>query len=752
MKKLLYLSLILLFTANLMYSQNYKYSVKVYNNKGKPFQGVKIWFVNKTTGEQIVKYTTNHGNANFELNTPGVWALNLIGMHDTRIIKIEEGTIGEGSQTITYDLESILAEQEFKRKRAISTFTYEDQSNLKNKKPSKEQTLVTVYVKGDNGELYEDIPISLVSVEDNIIYTSKTDKSSTAKFLVPNNQMYGIDVENAINFDFTMNFENYTAGSVKLSFKPTDIIEHIENDTITQEMTPEIEATSTRTFVKLRITSDGYNFYKNESVYLSQVNSNMVYKGITDANGEVTFLIPNGNRYMINFEFQHNVDVINLSQSHGRRSMRKQIIYTPLPELEHPEDFIPKPNELFLPGLNSMNNPKEEGVTVRWGNENFNQNTNEAILQTDFFLKGNQKQNTKRSNIAFVIDKSGSMCGENMIEALKHSMIEYVKKLPTQDKITIITFESTAYLESEMKQVAGNTMLIPIIGDIEAGGGTDIYEGIVLGYSELEKHYDKERNNILILFSDGYGSHPIDSVVDFSRSYNEKGIQIAAVGVGEDYNQDLLKQLTEHNGNLFNHVGNGEEISKIFTNELMGLLTPIGTDVKIEIIYNENIKLKKVFDTKTNITQNVATIDIASIYDGFAFSMMASFDIKNPELAVKNNPVKVKISYNDLANKKVEIVKNAELNYDNNNETYKIVIHEELKNSYSIVLMNEAIKEMAEIFEENPKKAKEVLSKSKKTIDEISPDFGIPYVANLYDKIKIYSKAVDNYIKNQKKE
>ncbi|MBN2894215.1 MAG: VWA domain-containing protein [Bacteroidales bacterium] len=736
-------------------AQEYKYSVKIYNTKGQAYPGVKVWFDNKTTGEQIVKNTNNKGEAVFMLNSEGVWALNLIGMHDTQIIRLKLGVQGEGSQVITYDLETILAEQEFRRKRTLTTFTIEDQSSLKiESNIPKYMAVITVILKGDKGELYKDIPVSLVSVTDKKIYESKTDKSSKVKFLVPNNQKYAVDVEEAINYSFTMDLGNYTNSTIELGFKPTNIVEHIINDTINQEITPEIEATSTRSFITIRIAGGSNGFFAGESVYLSQVNSTIVYKGITDENGDVSFLLPNGNRYMINFEFQHNVDVIDLNESHGRRTIRRQIIYTPIPELEHPEQFIPTPQELFLVNLNSLksNETYDEGIQLKWGNENVTPNAKEAVLQLNISVKDDGTQNTKRSNIAFVIDKSGSMCGENMIDALKQSLIEYVKRLPQQDKISIITFESEAFLESEMGYVAGNEMLIPIISDITAGGGTDIYKGLVLGYYELEKKYDNNRNNMLILFSDGYGIHPIDSVVEMSRSYNQKGIQIAVVGVGEDYNQSLLSELTAENGNLFNHVGTGEEISTVFTEQLMGLLTPVGSDAKIEIFYNDIITLNTIYGaTVSSNLKNVATIKIGNIYDGFTQVLMVKFNLNNISENIENKPVKIRFSYLDRNNQLVEIVSDAFLKWNNSQNSYQLVINDEMKNKYAIVLMNKAIYEMAVLFEnENVAEAKQELVKCKEQIDDLSPDMGDINVIRLYDKLNLYINAINNYIKNQK--
>jgi len=757
MKKTILLSILFLFISILAYSQEYSYSVRVLNNQGRAYSGVKIWFENKTTGEQIVKYTDNQGKTDFELTTEGLWSLNLIGMHDEKVFNLEEGVSGSGSKTITYDLETILATQEILRQRALTAFSTENINFIKKfGKQEKDKAHITVFLESKDGELYKDIPVSLVSVKDKKIYSSKTGKDSKARFVVPNNQRYAIDVEDAINYSFTSDLGSFTQSEISLGFKPTNIVEHVKNDTITQEMTPEIVATSTRTLITLRIAGGENGYYKNEEVFLSTVNSQKVYKGKTDENGEVSFLIPNGNKYMINFQYQFNVDVINLSKTHGQRTMRKQITYTPVPMLAYPEEFIPSPYELFLVDINALylsetkESLSETDLVLEWGNENVNSTAEEAVLQLSIFVEDQKidKEKVKPVNIALVIDKSGSMCGENMIEALKESMIKYVKALNPKDNIALVTFNSKAFLETEMKNASTNPMLIPLISDIEANGGTNIYAGMCMGYDELEKNYSPDKNNMLILLTDGYGSMPIDTVVNKSKQYRDKGISLTAVGVGEDYNAALLTLLTQENGTLLQHAGKSEDIYKVFGEQLSSSVYPIGTDAKIEIVYNNKISLKTIMGLEASENKNnIATIEIGNVFARKQQIALVKFTLQNIDKNIKNSPVIVRFSYKDIDNKIVKIEKEAHLVWQPESNKYELIVDNYQKKLYAIATMNRGIKLMADAFAaQKPLEARKILEDCKKDVDAISPDFSDKMVLDLYTKLNLYIQAINNFI------
>lgn len=757
MKKHILLTAILAIITTALFAQDYTYKVTVLNNQGRPYSGVKIWFQNKISKEQIVEYTNKNGKAEFHITTEGVWAMSLVGMHDTKIVKLVAGQTGSGSQLITYDLETIMAEQAFKRKRALTDFETEEQNFKKFGRTKEGMAQITVELKNEGGTA-KGIPVALVSVKDKKIYKTKTGKDSKARFFVPNGQRYAIDVEGAINFSFTSDLQTFTESSSRLTFVPTNIVEHNNNDTITQEIKPEHEATSTRTFVTLKIFDGMGGHYQNEPVFLKTANSNIVYKGETDENGEVSFLIPNGNNYLINFKNQSLVDAIALRDTHGQRTIRKGVTYNFRQKMQNFQSEIPTADELFLVDINSIflkdnkEKPAKTDLKLTWGNSKVNSNSLEAVLLINLEIDSKPSANTKPANIAFVIDKSGSMYGENRIDALKESMIKYVSELSPKDKVSLITFESEAYLETDLQNAKNNKMLIPLISDIQAGGGTNIYNGMCMGYEQLEKNYSTNRNNILILLTDGYGSMPIDTVVQKSKEYNQKGISLTAIGVGEDYNHALLTLLTQESGTLLQHAGKSEDIYTVFSGELKNAIYPVGTDAKIEIEYNEKIVLSNIFGMAiTNKANNLATINVGNVFAGKKQIALIKFNLKGIDKKIGKMPVKVNFSYKDNDKNLVEIKKEARLEWSEETGKYELIVNNYQKKLYAIATMNQGIKLMTDQFYAGePEKALKTIKQCKKDVEELAPDFNDAEVKELFSNLTVFIEIIENYIKENK--
>ena len=93
----------------------------------------------------------------------------------------------------------------------------------------------------------------------------------------------------------------------------------------------------------------------HEAVYLDQLSSNKVFFGRTDELGNVRFLLPKGEKYMLHFDYQPDVDVIEFTNIKGIGEARSDIYYKPDPKLQYPERYIPDPESLFLEEFQKKN-------------------------------------------------------------------------------------------------------------------------------------------------------------------------------------------------------------------------------------------------------------------------------------------------------------------------------------------------------------------------------------------------------------
>lgn len=740
---------------------SFTYNVKVVNRQGNPAKDVKIWLVEKHTGEKIIQRTNSAGQINFNI-PPGDWSMNLLGLRNYKEIEVEDGQSGRGSVMFSYDYASIKKEQALMKMRPATIFETIDQSKKKINGPIRGYCVIHVDLFDKTRTPLNKIPVQLVSTKHAKIFTSVTGKKGRATLLVPIGGMYALDVDGIMNYSFTRDIVREGVVTMTQKYEPTSIVETNTNDTIVQQITPDIEATSARSFISLEIGEQGQGVAANENVYLTQLSTGTVYKSRTDENGMVTFLLPNGDQYMLHFEYEKDIDVINLKSVKSRCTINARFLYRPDPKLQYPEQFVPTPQELFTAGFESFVTkqlPKPEGkkvgVFLSWGNKGVNAKSTAAVLEVGVAVtdENPERYNDSDINVAFVVDRSGSMAGYDRIESLKISMEEFIGNLSNNDNIAIVSFESDPYLDYSMQRKGTGATAKQRIAEIEAGGGTNIYKAMVMGYEELLKHNTAERASHLILLTDGYGMTEPAEVVAMSKSYNQQGLGLSAIGVGEDYNSALLTLLTVDQGNLLEHVGEAEGISAAFNNQLSNLLFPVAKDAKLEIVYNDKIVFKKLYglDEKSNVAGK-ATFDLNDLYSGYNKVALAKFSLEKADKSIEKKPIVVRLTYTDLeTKKKVTVSEKAFLVWDPSLQKIDLVVEQEMKKLYAVAIMNQSMKVMAEAFvAKDYEKAKHAVDRAIAQVKEVYPKAEDEDVDKLVAQMVNYTKALTQCIKNDK--
>ncbi|MBN1337812.1 MAG: VWA domain-containing protein [Bacteroidales bacterium] len=332
-------------------------------------------------------------------------------------------------------------------------------------------------------------------------------------------------------------------------------------------------------------------------------------------------------------------------------------------------------------------------------------------------------------------------------------MVKFIGKLKPFDKVSLVTFNTAAFVDFPLKELGDATEMIRFIREIEPGGGTNIYNGMVLGYEELLKNYEEKKVNRLILLTDGYGETEPKTVVEKSREYNAKGIGISAIGVGYDYNSALLQLLTLETGGLMEHAGLSGDIYEAFEKQLSELIFPVAREAKLTLKYNHKIRFKRLFGFPLRSDKNnIATFDIGSLFMGQNRIALAQFDLENPTREIEEMPVIIELSYFDLAEEKyVSYTQEARLSWTDEDPKLDLFVEQETKKLYAIAILNQSMKVMADAFaEENIPKAKNALERAFEQISELYPNAKDEDVDKLVAQMANYSVALDNFERKKK--
>lgn len=724
--------------------------VQVKDSKQKAMSGAIIALVETAGGQRIEKTADGMGKATFVITEGKFWKLFVNNYDMDREIEVPEAGRSNRNMSLTYNPE--LADRHANQSFDRTGFVWTPQTYTGNEAPLAGKAMLRVKVTTRAGQPQKGITVRLLNASTKTGFTAITGTNGMANFMADMGKSYDIDVAEVLNISYVdvKNKPNLVLTST-VQYDAPKINETRYGDTIVQRILKE-EAASGRAFYVLKITRYGEGIAPDETVYLQEIHGKDVYVGYTDAQGEVKFLLPIGKKYMVHFNFEKDVDVIDLSKVFGYVNGGMELTYRPNPKLENPELFIPKKEELFLVEFEQFlqkqypapTKPEKVGIFLRWGNA-FNAQSTEALLEIGYTAKGEGMEIP--GNYSFVLDRSGSMSGYYRIEMLKKSLIDLVKILSPNDYVSVIAYDDEMEIVFSHQKLGNNKQaLIAAIEKIESRGGTNMLESMKKGYEFVMSKYAKNQNNRVILLTDGYDSNEPEVLEKAQEPYNDK-IVCTSVGVGEGYNYALLKILAEKGRGVLHHVADSADFMEVFLKRITKELHPVAYDVKLEVSFNDKLICEHLYG-KTPLpgSTNPLKYRVPNLYDGANQVALALFTLKKADPSIQNEPIIVRIRYKEKLDGP-ELVAEEKIfpEWQEGTGKLKIAVEKEQKKLYAIAEINRALKVMSDAYEAGDNaKAEKVLIETMDRMRELYPLADDKDIKALMDSMDGYLVAFKN--------
>lgn len=172
-------------------------------------------------------------------------------------------------------------------------------------------------------------------------------------------------------------------------------------------------------------------------------------------------------------------------------------------------------------------------------------------------------------NLCLTIDRSSSMRGERLYQ-VKEAARHLVNELGPEDAFALVAFNDWAEVIVPAGKGAERNALHNAINNIEARGGTEMAQGLSLGLQEIERPKMQGLTR-LILLTDGRTYGDEHACIELARRAQRKGVGLTALGVGTEWNEDLLETMTAGENSRTQYITSVGEIVPVFEAELRRL-------------------------------------------------------------------------------------------------------------------------------------------------------------------------------------
>ncbi|HUH03243.1 MAG TPA: VWA domain-containing protein [Kofleriaceae bacterium] len=203
-------------------------------------------------------------------------------------------------------------------------------------------------------------------------------------------------------------------------------------------------------------------------------------------------------------------------------------------------------------------------------------------------------------NLVVVVDTSGSMAEDDRIGFVRAGLHLLIDELQPGDRLGLVEYNTDARILAPLGDPDRET-LHALASALRAQGGTNFYGGLETGLGMVADAFDLERQNRVVLLSDGQptaGITDLGSIIAMAEGYISDGIGLTTVGVGQSFNVELMRGLAERGAGNFYYLEDADAVEEVFTDELDYFVSPIALEVDIEMIAGDAYSIGEVVGTK----------------------------------------------------------------------------------------------------------------------------------------------------------
>lgn len=253
-------------------------------------------------------------------------------------------------------------------------------------------------------------------------------------------------------------------------------------------------------------------------------------------------------------------------------------------------------------------------------------------------------------DLAVVLDASGSMSARGKFDYAKRAAKLLVGLMEPTDTYTLITFEDDATAVVPATRVHDPAVIQRAIDGIYEGGGTNLYAGLDRATKELENTRNEGAVRRMVVLSDGHANVGITdptALTGYAARLAASGITVSTVGLGLDYNEDLLAQMSDLGGGSYDFVDDPRELEGVFRDELERSAAVIARNTAVHVDLPSHVELLEVIGWDTTRTDDGWTLWMGDLYAGETRKIIARVRVSG-DVEGEIHVASVRADYQDL--------------------------------------------------------------------------------------------------------
>jgi Ca-activated chloride channel family protein len=191
------------------------------------------------------------------------------------------------------------------------------------------------------------------------------------------------------------------------------------------------------------------------------------------------------------------------------------------------------------------------------------------------------------------------MAGRNKIDFARQAAAFAVQQLLPTDRVSVTIFDGEVDTIVPNAPAEDKGRVVDLIQRVQPRGSTALHGGWKEGARQVGEHLLPGAVNRVLLLSDGQaneGETNPERIADDVKRLTAEGVSTTALGLGDDYNEDLLEAMAQAGDGNYYYIESPAQLADVFQTELRGLMATVGKRVSLGLESQHGVAVGEVLN------------------------------------------------------------------------------------------------------------------------------------------------------------
>lgn len=223
-------------------------------------------------------------------------------------------------------------------------------------------------------------------------------------------------------------------------------------------------------------------------------------------------------------------------------------------------------------------------------------------------------------NLSLVIDRSGSMAGLPLKQALKAAEA-LVGRLSPDDVLSLVVYDDVVDTILPPAKVSNKQAIYDVLRRVHAGGTTNLSGGWLKGCEHVLAQRGADMIHRVLLLTDGLANVGVTDpnvLIATARQKAEAGVVTTTLGFGTNFNEDLLIGMAQASGGNFYFIQTPDEAEEVFRIEAESLASVVAQNLALTIVPvpGSGVQIHSLYSNyRAEIQSGATALSLGDLYE-----------------------------------------------------------------------------------------------------------------------------------------